>query len=91
LKQAQLVKIVQEDRLNLSFVGDTAADSRAPRIVEPDLRGGAVWSGWTEPGQTKTVTYRIRVYGSEPVRANLRLDSTRGGVLRREIEIGPGG
>jgi hypothetical protein len=31
------------------------------------------------------------VYGSEPVRANLRLDSTRGGVLRREIEIGPGG
>jgi hypothetical protein len=91
LKQAQLVKIVQEDRLSLSFVRDTADDSRAPRIVEPDLRGGAVWSGWTEPGQTKTVTYSITVYGNDPVRANLRLDSTRGGVLNREIEIGPGG
>ena len=91
LKQAQLVKIVQEDRLHLSFVRDTAAESRAPRVLEPDLRGGAVWSGWTEPGETKTVTYRIRTYGSEPVRANLRLDSTRGGVLRREIEIVPGG
>ncbi|HSJ31711.1 MAG TPA: M14 family metallopeptidase [Longimicrobiales bacterium] len=91
LKQAQLVKIVQEDRLNLSFVRDTAAESRAPRIMEPDLRGGEVWSGWTEPGQTKTVTYRVRTYGAEPVRANLRLDSTRGGVLRREIEIVPGG
>ncbi|MGH7447485.1 MAG: M14 family zinc carboxypeptidase, partial [Longimicrobiales bacterium] len=95
LKQAQLVKIVQEDRLHLSFVADTAREAREPRreprIVEPELRGGAVWSGWTEPGQTKTVTYRIRTYGSEPVRANLRLDSTRGGVLRREIEIRPGG
>jgi hypothetical protein len=91
LKQAQLVKIVQEDRLNLSFVRDTAAESRAPRVLEPDLRGGAVWSGWTEPGQTKTVTYRVRTYGAGPVRANLRLDSTRGGVLRREIDIVPGG
>jgi hypothetical protein len=90
LKQAQLVKIVQEDRLHLSFDRDTTDGARAPRVVEPDLRGGAVWSGWTEPGQTKTVTYRVRVYGTEPVRANLRLDSTRGGVLRREIEIGPG-
>lgn len=89
LKQAQLVKIVQEDRLNLSFARDTAAGARAPRVVEPDLRGGSVWSGWTEPGETKTVTYRIRTYGSEPVRATLRLDSTRGGVLRREIDIVP--
>ncbi|HEX2167977.1 MAG TPA: hypothetical protein VHG09_12155, partial [Longimicrobiales bacterium] len=88
LRQAQLVKIVQEDMLNLSFVRDTAAAGTAPRIIEPDLRGRAVWSGWTEPGETKTVTYRVRVYGTEPVRANLRLDSTRGGVLRREITIG---
>lgn len=91
LKQAQLVKIVQEDRLHLSFVRDTTEGSRAPRILEPDLRGGSVWSGWTEPGRTKTVTYRVRTYGTTPVRANLRLDSTRGGVLRREVDIVPGG
>ena len=88
LRQAQLVKIVQEDQLRLSFPRDTAAGARAPRVLEPETRGGAVWSGWTEPGETKTVTYRVRTYGSEPVRANLRLDSTRGGVLRREVEIG---
>ena len=43
LKQAQLVKIVQEDRLYLTFPRDTAAQAaRAPRILEPDQRGGAV-------------------------------------------------
>jgi hypothetical protein len=89
LKQAQLVKIVQEDRLYLTFARDSAQDGRAPRVVEPDLRGGAAWSGWTEPGQTKTVTYRVRVYGDRPVRATLRLDSTRGGVLRRDVQIAP--
>jgi hypothetical protein len=88
LKQAQLVKIVQEDRLFLSFARGEGAQGRAPRIVEPSLRNGAVWSGWTEPGQTKTVTYRIRTYSAAPVTANLRLDSTRGGVLRREVTIG---
>src|SRR5690606_790343 len=88
LKQAQLVKIVQEDRLVLTFPRDGAPAGRAPRVIAPTLRGGAVWSGWTEPGETKTVTYRVRVYGTEPVKAALRLDSTRGGVLRRDIEIG---
>src|SRR5690606_13687044 len=77
LRQAQLVKIVQEDQLRLSFPRDRAAGTRAPRVLEPDMRGGAVWSGWTEPGETKTVTYRVRTYGNEPIRANLRLDSTR--------------
>jgi hypothetical protein len=82
LRQAQLVKIVQEDRLYLDAPG------RVARIVEPALRQGAVWSGWTEPGQTKTVTYRVRTYGTEPVTLDLRLDSTRGGVLRRQVVIG---
>jgi hypothetical protein len=87
LKQAQLVKIVQEDRLFLTFPRDVPA-GRAPRIAAPALRQGAVWSGWTEGGQTKTVTYRVTTYGTEPVTAELRLDSTRGGVLRRSIQIG---
>lgn len=87
LEQAKLVKIVQEDRLRLSFEG-TGGGARAPRIVSPDLRGGAVYSGWTDGGETKTVTYRIQVYGNQPVSGELRLDSTRGGVLRRTVQIG---
>jgi hypothetical protein len=87
LEQAKLVKIVQEDRLYLSF--DRAGQAgRAPRIIEPDLRGGAVYSGWTDGGETKTVTYRVRTYGGAPVTGELRLDSTRGGVLRRTVELG---
>jgi hypothetical protein len=105
LRQAQLVKIVQEDRLTLEFEGVPVPSEQpagppgmqrpppphppgAPRIVEPALRGGAVWSGWTEPGQTQTVTWRVRTYGAEPVTGRLRLDSTRGGVLRRDVVIG---
>src|SRR5690606_15484290 len=72
MKQAQLVKIVQEDRLFLTFPRDSAQDGPRPRILEPGLRNGAVWSGWTEPGETKTVTYRVRVPGTAPVRAVLR-------------------
>jgi hypothetical protein len=87
LRQAQLVKIVQEDRTFLTFARDTAQGARAPRVIEPTLRGGAVWNGWTEPGQTKTVTYRVRTYGTEPVNGTLRLDSTRGGVLSRPITL----
>src|SRR5690606_22515685 len=79
------------DRLFLTFPRDSAQDGPRPRILEPGLRNGAVWSGWTEPGETKTVTYRVRVPGTAPVRAVLRLDSTPGGVLRREIELGGGG
>jgi hypothetical protein len=107
LRQAQLVKIVQEDRLYMTMPGQGDADVAGPalagaqaeaqaqpaptgrgRIVEPALRGGAVWAGHTDPGQTKTVTYRVRVYGDQPVTATLRLDSTRGGVLSREVVIG---
>ncbi|MEX1182799.1 MAG: M14 family metallopeptidase [Gemmatimonadota bacterium] len=85
LEQAKLVKIVQEDRLYLTFPD---GPRREPRIVSPDQRGGAVHGGWTDGGETKTVTYEVRTYGNAPVTAELRLDSTRGGVLRREIQLG---
>ena len=85
LRQAQLVKIVQEDRL---FVAFERVEGRAPRVVEPSLRNGALWLGWIEPGQTKPVTFRVRTFGTEPVTANLRLDSTRGGVLRTSVQVG---
>jgi hypothetical protein len=88
LRQAQLVKIVHEDRLYLTLPGGAAAAQGRGRIIEPSLRQGAVWAGHTDPGQTKTVTYRVRVYGSEPVTGTLRLDSTRGGVISREVVIG---
>jgi hypothetical protein len=47
-----------------------------------------VRAGWTEPGQARTATFRVRTYGAtEPVAAEVRLDSTRGGVLRGAVTI----
>lgn len=90
LRQAQLVKIVREDALTLSLPASLTAGEqpRARVLEEPGMRGGTQLAGWTEPGETKTVKFRVRTYGTgEPIRASLRLDSTRGGVLRRELEI----
>lgn len=86
LKQAQLVKIVQEDRVSLNL-GSPSDDARA-RIVEPEARGGVVYAGWTEPGETKTARFRIRLHNAPGVKATVRLDSTRGGVVSRDIVIG---
>jgi hypothetical protein len=112
LRQAQLVKIVHEDRLFFSLPGQPAgggggggmgmggfgggqAAQQAPRmqpgqarILEPALRQGAVWNGHANPGETRTITYRVRVYGDQPVTGTLRLDSTRGGVISREVTLG---
>jgi hypothetical protein len=87
LRQAQLVKIVRQDEARLEFDGALLrGESPRVRMVEP--RGPAIDSGWTEPGETKTAAYRVTVRGDGPVTATVRLLSTRGGVVEREISIG---
>jgi len=112
LKQAQLVKIVQEDAVTLTLPRElTSGEQPRARIIVdgatlggeermggpgPSGRGGArgparsqtISAGWTEPGQTRSVKFRVRTYGAQdPIQVELRLDSTRGGVLRGEVEI----
>lgn len=91
LKQAQLVKIVQEDRARLQF-SDSLTSGRDARveIIEPSTRDKTQYAGWTEPGRTQNVTFRVRVRGSEPVEGKVRVLSTRGGVLEREISLDGG-
>ena len=86
LKQAQLVKIVQEDRVILDL-GRQSGNARA-RLVQPTGRGGVFFAGWTEPGETKTAKFRVRVHNAPGVKATVRLESTRGGVVTREVAIG---
>jgi hypothetical protein len=51
-------------------------------------RSRTVAAGWTEPGQARSVKFRVQtIGGQEPLRGELRLDSTRGGVLRGQVEI----
>ncbi len=89
LRQAQLVKIVQEDRAQLRFDEElTEGTSPRVRIIDPGTRDKARYEGWTQPGETKRTTFRVRTYGNEPVTADVRVLSTRGGVLEREITLG---
>jgi hypothetical protein len=88
LRQAQLVKIVREDRAVLDFDSTyTRPDARRVRVIDPVTTDKTHYARWTEPGETKTVTFRVRTYGGEPVPAKVRVLSTRGGVLEREIRL----
>ncbi len=89
LRQAQLVKIVQEDRAQLRF-DDELTEGAAPRVrvIDPATRDKTRYEGWTQPGETKRTTFRVRVRGSEPVTTTVRVLSTRGGVLEREVTLG---
>lgn len=89
LKQAQLVKIVQEDRAQLRIDEKlTRGDGARVEIVDPQTRDKTRYTGWTEPGETKRTTFRVRVRGGEPVPVTVRILSTRGGLLEREIRLG---
>jgi hypothetical protein len=87
LRQAQLVKIVRQDEVRLQFAADLLrGDTPRVRMVEPT--NPSIDSRWIEPGETRSETYRVTVRGSPPVNATIRLLSTRGGVVEREVSIG---
>ncbi|MGH7444830.1 MAG: peptidase, partial [Longimicrobiales bacterium] len=89
LRQAQLVKIVQEDRAQLEFDEElTEGASPRVRIIDPETRDKTRYTGWTEPGEVKRTTFRVRTYGGDDVTATVQVLSTRGGVLEREITLG---
>jgi hypothetical protein len=89
LQQAQLVKIVQEDRVVLDF--DTTLTKRPnPKvtIASPARRDKTISVGWTEPGETKTATFRVNTVGLRGAKGTVRVLSTRGGLLKSEFVLG---
>ena len=89
LRQAQLVKIVREDRAVLEFDGALIrGDDARVEIIEPDSRGNAFEAGRTEAGARNTATFRVQVKGDDPVDGTIRVLSTRGGVLEAEFTLG---
>lgn len=80
LKQAQLVKIVTEDQVDLEFDEElTEGDSPRIRIITPSTYDKTIRAGWTQPGEAKEVRFEVRTYGGEPVEGMVHLKSTRGG------------
>ncbi|UCD23710.1 MAG: peptidase [Gemmatimonadota bacterium] len=89
LKQAQLVKIVQEDRVRLEFDRDLMQQGEETvRIVTPSRRNKVIAAGWTEPGETKSVTFQVRTYGVPGVEGTVHVMSTRGGLVKVPLVLG---
>ncbi|MDT8415291.1 MAG: M14 family metallopeptidase [Flavobacteriaceae bacterium] len=90
LRQAQLVKIVQEDRLQLSFDkkltkgGDTAK----VQIANPATFDKTIYLGYTQPGEQKTASFTVKLNGISGAKGKLKVLSTRGGYIEKEITLG---
>jgi hypothetical protein len=89
LKQAQLVKIVREDRAMLEFDGDlTRGDEPTVEIVDPAYNDKTFYAGRTEGESTNRAVFRVQVRGTDPVTGSVRVLSTRGGVLEAQFTLG---
>lgn len=87
LKQADLVKIVRPDRVDVQIADLTMnGDDRQARWVEPAR--GRFELGYLQPGETKEAVLTLRTYGVESFTGSFELVSTRGGVLRGEVSSG---
>jgi len=89
LRQAQLVKIVQEDRVRLQF-DSTLVKRDAPvvRIVDPETRDKVIRTGWAGPGERKSASFDLRVYGVPGVEGEVHVMSTRGGLVKVPLVLG---
>ncbi|NIR44499.1 MAG: peptidase, partial [Gemmatimonadetes bacterium] len=89
LRQAQLVKIVQEDRVRLQFDSTlTAREDPKVRIVDPATYDKTIEAGWTEPGESKSVSFTVRTYGVPGVEGEVEVLSTRGGRVNVPLILG---
>jgi hypothetical protein len=89
LKQAQLVKIVQEDRVRLRFDSSlTRGKTPVVRIVSPSRRDKVIRAGWTEPGERKSVSFEVRTRGTPGVEGTVHVLSTRGGLVKVPLTLG---
>jgi murein tripeptide amidase MpaA len=89
LRQAQLVKIVQEDRVRLEFDSTLVRrDAPVVRITVPVTRDKEIRAGWTQPGERKSVSFELRTYGVPGVEGEVHVVSTRGGLVKIPLVLG---
>lgn len=90
LEQAKRVKIVQEDRVILDIDRDLLKGYEDATVVisSPETHDKTIYADYTGAGESKTVTFRVQLKGRQPIKAKVKLLSTRGGYLEKEITIG---
>jgi hypothetical protein len=86
LKQAQLIKIVQQDRVQLEFDDKLIKGKSAKlKIVDPLTFDKTVRTGYTEPGETKKISFKVAAYIPEEIEGKIKVLSTRGGLIEKSI------
>lgn len=87
LEQAKLVKIVKEDRVTLEFDKDLTKgyEDAILKITSPELYDKTIYAGYTGTGEKKSVTFKVEVDSEGEIVGKIKLISTRGGLLEREI------
>ncbi len=90
LKQAQLVKIVQEDRLQLEFDKELTkgGNDAKVKITSPTLFDKTIYLGYTNPGESREAGFEVQLNGIEGVKGKLKVLSTRGGLIEKEVVLG---
>ena len=90
LRQAQLVKIVREDRVQLRFDSKLTkgGDNAKVQITNPSTADKTMYLGRTLPEESKEVTFNIKLKDIKGAKATVRILSTRGGFIEKEIVLG---
>jgi hypothetical protein len=88
LDVAQRVKIVQEDQAVLDFDKKLLeGDQPKIKIVDPKTSDKTRYAGHLWQNQEAGATFTVRVFSQEPVKGKVKVLSTRGGVLEKEIVL----
>lgn len=90
LEQAKLVKIVQEDRIQLSFKSDLTKgfEDAKVKILKPSTFNKTIKAGYTGAGEKKSATFEVQLNNIDGAKATLKILSTRGGYIEKEVVIG---
>lgn len=90
LLQAQLVKIVREDRVQLQFDSKLTKGGKDAQvqIVTPSLSDKTLYMDRTLPGETKEAQFEVKFNKLNGAKAKVKVLSTRGGYIEKEITIG---
>jgi len=88
LDMAQQVKIVQQDQAMLEFDKKlTEGEEPKLKIVDPKTSDKAFYTKHLWQNQEATASFTIRVYTKDKIKGKVKVLSTRGGVLEREIVL----
>ena len=88
LKMADRVKIVQKDQVMLEFDKKiTEGDTPKIKIVDPKTHDKVRYFDHLWQNQSQTATFTIRTYTKDPVKTTVKMLSTRGGVLVKEVTL----